>query len=260
LIVICPAGAALSLLINRIVMSVDDSARRSGLRFVAGEAWVIYPMSPKTSLIVAGRPVTRFVRSVLVFWNGGSRTIRREDLPYATPIRFLLSGDMLDAPHVLCARGTGVRFTQGGANEVIAEFDVLHSGDGGSVEIVHDGSGSRASLNTPWDRLEPRLRLWPILLILPILLGFVGDLIHPFLGLPSWAKIGIGVSLLAVIGRNCVHIVYLLIMLLVRSTTDSQLGSPRVMDDTDLWLRRVPKQLRNTTSGKYTDVPGGRRS
>jgi hypothetical protein len=255
LVVVGPAVAALYALTRRIVIIVHDRVRRSRLRFAMGEAFVFTPVSPGTSMTVGGHAATRFVRNVVVFWNAGSGTIGKQDLPYAVPIRFRTPGAILDLPHTMCARGTGVRFVQDGTNEVIAEFDVLHSGDGGSAEIVCDGPSFRAELCEPWDSLESRLRLWPILLIVPFALGFVADLFHPFLLLPFWVKIGLGVVLLVVVVRNFVHFFCLWDM-----AFDNGLPNQKAMDETDLWLRRVPKPLRDTISGKYTVIPGGHRA
>jgi hypothetical protein len=252
LVVTGPAVAVLYALSNRIVMSVQDRAHRSSVRFAMSEAWPIIPVTPGTSLTVGGHPVTRFVRTIVVFWNAGSGMIDKQDLPYAVPIRFRTAGAMLDLPHMMCARGTGVRFVQDDSNELIAEFDVLHSGDGGSAEIVHDGPDFRAKLSEPWDRLESRLRLWPVLLVLPFALGFAVDLIHPFLLLPVWGRIALAVALLIVVGRNFVRFFCIWDM-----AFGTALSNQRFMDETDLWLRRVPKPLRDTTSGKYTLV--GRR-
>jgi hypothetical protein len=245
LIVIGPAAAALYALINRIVTSVQDRAHRSSLRFAMSEAWQIIPVMPGTSLSVGGHAVTRFVRTIVVFWNAGSGTIDQQDLPYAVPIRFRTAGAMLDSTQMMCARGTGVRFVQDGPNELIAEFDVLHSGDGGSAEIVHDGPDFRAKLSEPWDRLESRLRYWPVLLVAPFALGLGAEVIfEPFLELPGWGRIALGVALVTVVGPNLMRFLCIWDM-----AFGLGLWNQRFMDKTDLWLRRVPKPLRDTTSG-----------
>lgn len=254
-ILIGPTAVAAAALLRRVDDRNRRRARRSGLRIAISDAWVIQPTSPDIPLIVAGNAVPRLVRTVVVLWNAGSLTIHNQDGLYAQPICFQMPGNLLDHPHMLCGRGEGIRFLQGQSNDVVAQFDLLRAGDGAAAEIVHDGPDWRATVSPPWDGLEPRLRLWPIILIGIFSLGIAVEVIHGLFDLPRWALISLGVVLLVAVARNFGRLVCLWGV-----AFNSPLGSQADIDETDLWLRRVPRYLRDTRSGNYTSPPSTRRT
>lgn len=255
LILIGPTGLAAAAIVRRIDARNRRRARRSRLRIVISDAWVIRPASDDSPLIVAGSSVPRLVRTVVVLWNAGTVPIHRPDDRYAAPICFQMPGHLLDRPQMLCARGEGIRFLQGQSNDVVAEFELLRAGDGGAAEIIHDGPDWRPTVSPPWDGLEPRLRLWPIVLIGIFLFGLAAELIHGLFDLPWWAPISLGAVFLVIVARNFRRLVCLWGM-----AVNSPLGSQVDMDEADLWARRVPRYLRDTRPGRYTSLPSTRRT
>jgi hypothetical protein len=245
LVLSAPAGILAFAVMGHIRTRVRMAARRSSLRFaICDERYLA--SAPGKPLAVQGQNVDRLTRNVLALWNKGPQTIHNDDL--RSSIRFQLSGELLAAPHVLCRDGGGVRFTHGYAREVVAEFDVLQAGEGATAEIIDDGYW-RPSLTAPWDGLQPRLRIWPIALI--FLIAQLFEVVLHFLhGVFLWFDIAF---IVVAVGAALCHPRQIIVLWGVR------FGSPRRqvdLDYTDLWLRRVPKPLRDTTSSEFADTFG----
>lgn len=92
-----------------------------------------------------GHPVPAITRSEIMFWNAGRGTIYEHDVPSSHPVGFLLpSGTTVLGLRVRSVTrvetGFGCEFRDfNGRPRLIFTFNHLDQGDGGAIEVLHNG-------------------------------------------------------------------------------------------------------------------------
>ena len=91
--------------------------------------------------------IPRLTRSVLIFWNSGEKTISREDIAEADPLRFSIGndGEVLSTTILKSTRDVSninIKPDPAIPNHVQLDFSFLDPGDGAVVEILHTSKES----------------------------------------------------------------------------------------------------------------------
>ena len=91
-----------------------------------------------------GTPVPRLTSSTIRIWNAGKKTVRGSDIVAHDPLRLHFGGDVLNV-RIIDVTREALRITANTSEEeargmVCWDFEFLDPGDGGVLEVLHNGS------------------------------------------------------------------------------------------------------------------------
>jgi hypothetical protein len=95
-----------------------------------------------------GRQVPSLYRSLIYFWNGGTKTLSQTDVASSDPIVFHFNGPdtrVLEVRSLKATRDVLSVSAHQSANDIVMSFDFLDRGDGASLEIFYTGEDTDVS-------------------------------------------------------------------------------------------------------------------
>ena len=174
-----------------------------------------------------GTPVPRLTSSTVWIWNAGKKTVRGSDIVAHDPLRLHFGGDVLNVRIINMTR-EALRIKAKTSEEeargtVCWDFEFLDPGDGGVLEVLHNGSDEAPKytgtiiglpkglryrqLLGPYIRSERRIILsifagavvGGVAMMLQGILGILGEpLILPETDDSPWSLVGLGIFLFSV--------------------------------------------------------------
>ena len=140
--------AFLASLIMAIVLTVWSV--RKGRRTASPRYWIkqtalldgMLDQYPELAISYSGRAVKRFTMARIAFWNGGTATIRREDVARKSPVRIQLGvGDATILGSSVDVYGDNANDVKadGDPHGITIDFEFLDPQDGCVIRLFHDG-------------------------------------------------------------------------------------------------------------------------
>jgi hypothetical protein len=103
-------------------------------------------LPPEIEITYQGQKISSLYRTVIYFWNAGTKTLDHEDVASSDPIVFHFDGDSVKVLEIWSVKSTRSVVSPSAiqkGNNVELSFDFLDRGDGVAIEIFHTGTDAR---------------------------------------------------------------------------------------------------------------------